>query len=99
MIAGYPISLEIGVSVVHPHDQFCRKVGLALATSRLKLVHFLISHICRDEGDIIFTLVGEGYILELLYDFRTKYPKIQDIRIMRNQLKGMPYGTQIPASE
>lgn len=89
------VPLGVGVAVVHPHDQFCRKVGLALASSRITTVNFRISHISRDGESTLFTLVGEGYIIELEYSFRTKYPKINDLRILRGRI----YGTQVPARE
>lgn len=84
LIHGHYLTLQVGVSVVHPRDRFCRKTGLELARSNLKSVQFRVNTITNINGNLeipglikVVLVAKNGYRgMSLLYDATKKYPKV-----------------------
>lgn len=55
-----PFPIEIGVSYLHPSDQYCYKTGRELSKARIKPEQYKIRYVNYSKGSIILQLYKEG---------------------------------------
>lgn len=52
------VPMEVGVTIVHPDDQFVKKVGVKIANRRTKEINFLLSYVWASDNELHLSLEG-----------------------------------------
>lgn len=84
------IMMTIGASFLHHEDQFCRKTGRVLATSRLAPIPFHLSSIEFIKEGGALKLIGVDNILKVRYTVKIKvYADSKKVRFTRIETEGI----------
>lgn len=89
------ITLQVGIAVVHPKDEYVKSVGRLLAHTRLKPVELKLKHgtvnVSPDTGDYIydaiFTDEARSIILELRYKEHYFRPILSSVSLTSEEIE------------
>lgn len=85
---GKTINLPIGISYVHPNDQYQKSIGRALANERIAPVEFKMRYAVVspdiETGDYIYdvTLLSDGLAVEIRYKEHYFRPILRSVSIL-----------------